>query len=257
MSDDTIREFVVQLLIHLDILIIPKAIKQHYSSSDVYFVPCMIKDSKPTTFYSLDSQGERTIFLRYSLARHSIPTALAYKIIGGAINAWPLKDESHKPCLYHKAAVLNVSEDNQLRILIDKNQVMLYMTNRTSLLSISPDVVASVQECLTKNLQSSLLFHYNSFGRKIKPTNLSDLYKIEVGIQCGSDVCFKSSPDAMTIDSWRCRNGKEHQTKYLRYWTFNKVRRRLIKRHDVLCWIIDYIIKLVSIDLTFMRQQRC
>ncbi|CAC5406647.1 unnamed protein product [Mytilus coruscus] len=87
MPDDTIKEFVVQLLIHLDILIIPKSSHQ----TNMYLVPCMIKATRPSNFYLLDNQGEKTICLRYSLVRDSIPTALAYKIIGASLNAWPLK----------------------------------------------------------------------------------------------------------------------------------------------------------------------
>ncbi|XP_071136777.1 uncharacterized protein [Mytilus edulis] len=222
MPDQITREFVVQLLVHLDILIIPKAGKETSLSTDVYLVPCMIKAIRPLNFNSLDKQEGRTICLRYTLARHSIPTALAYKIIGAAVNAWPLKEENQKLCLYYQAAVFNVNEENELRIWLEGNQVIVYMTNQNLLLSVSPDIATSVQECLTKNLESSILFHYNSFGRKIKPQNVSHLYDIELGIPCGRNVCFKSSHEVMNIDSWVCRQGMEHGTRYLRYWIFDK-----------------------------------
>lgn len=223
MANETIKDFVIQLLIHLDILIIPKAVTQISSLADVYLVPCMIKAIIPSDFSSLETQGDRTICLRYILSRHSIPSSLAFKLIGGALNSWPLKEEHNKPCLYHKAAVMNVNEDNELRIWLEDNRVMVYVTNNTSLLHIPQDVAASVQECLTNNVQTSLSFNYKSFGRNIEPTNLAEQYTMEVGIPCGSDVCFKSSKDAMQIDSWKCEKGETHQTKYLRYWTFNKV----------------------------------
>ncbi|XP_063427756.1 uncharacterized protein LOC134711219 [Mytilus trossulus] len=223
MPSDSIKEFVVQLLVHLDILIIPKAFKQTPSVADVYLVPCMIKTIRPSDFNL--GQTERTICLRYSLERHSLPTALAYKLIGGSVNAWPLKYESNKPCLYHKAAVLNVNEDTELRIWLEDNRLMVYMTNQESLLHISPDVAASVQECLTKNLEVSLSFHYKSFGRKMALTKLSELYSIEVGIPCGRNVCFKTLQDVMKDDQWTCEKGEEHKTKYLRYWIFNKAQK--------------------------------
>ncbi|CAC5406648.1 unnamed protein product [Mytilus coruscus] len=99
---------------------------------------------------------------------------------------------------------------------------MVYLTNQVSLLSISPDVAASVQECLTKNLEYCLLFHYNSFGRKIKSTNVSELYNMEVGIPCGKDVCFISLQAVMRQDKWICGKYNTHQTRYLRNWVFNK-----------------------------------
>ncbi|XP_076080074.1 uncharacterized protein LOC143050853 [Mytilus galloprovincialis] len=225
MPNDIIKEFVLQLLVHLDILIIPKCLKLNSPFSDMYIVPCTIKAKNQSNFYFLDNQKEKTICLRYILFSHSIPTSLAYKLIGATINVWPLKDESHKPCIYHKAAVLNVTEDNELRISIDNNQVMVYITNQISLLSISPDVAASVQECLTRILESCLLFHYNSFGRKLKATKVSELYTMELGIQCGSDVCFRSSREVIKIDNWICGKGKEHETRYLRYWLFYKTKK--------------------------------
>ncbi|XP_076095731.1 uncharacterized protein LOC143066806 [Mytilus galloprovincialis] len=219
MPDDNTQEFVVQLLVHLDILIIPKDSEQTHPEADVYLVPCMIKSIRPSDF-NFGLEG-RTICLRYSLERHSIPTALAYKLIGGSVNAWPLKYESNRPCLYHKAAVMHLNEDNELRIWVEDNQLMVNMTNKKSLLHISPDVSASVQECLTKNLDVSLSFHYKSFGRKMKLTKVSELYTIEVGIPCCSNVCFKSLQDVTNDDKWTCVNGKEHTTKYLCYWNFN------------------------------------
>lgn len=222
MPDDVTKEFVIKLLIHLDILIIPKAFTQ---TNDVYLVPCMIKAIRPSDFNSIDRQGEQTIYLRYSLARHSIPTALAYKIIGASLNVWPLKNDS-KPCLYQKAAIFNVSEDNELRIWLEDNRVMVCMTHKKSL-HLSPDVAASVQECLTKNLESCLLFHYNSFGKRTKSIFLSELYTLEVGIQCGNNICYISSPKVMKKDSFQCNHGNrgtKHDTRYLKYWFFDRVR---------------------------------
>ncbi|CAG2192440.1 unnamed protein product [Mytilus edulis] len=218
MQDESIKEFVVQLLMHLDILVIPKASKQ----TNVYLVPCMIKSTRPSHFNSTENQEGNTICLRYTIARHSIPTSLAYKIIGASICAWPLKYEDNKPCLYHKAALVNVSQDIELRIWIEDNHVMVVMTNELALIHISPDVAASVQECLTKNLESSLLFHYNSFGKQMKPTKASELYTMEVGIPCGQDVCYTSLQDVIMQDKWICEKEKNHDTRYLRYWTFNK-----------------------------------
>ncbi|XP_071165947.1 uncharacterized protein [Mytilus edulis] len=219
MPNNTTQEFVVQLLVHLDILIIPKDSKRTHPEADLYLVPCMIKSIRPSDFnFGLE---ERTICLRYSLERHSIPTALAYKLIGGSVNAWPLKYESNRPCLYHKAAVMHLNEDNELRIWVEDNQLLVNMTNKKSLLHISPDVAASVQECLTKNLDVSLSFHYKSFGRKMKIPEVSNLYTIEVGLPCFSGVCFKSLQDIMNYEKWTCVNGKEHKTKYLQYWIFN------------------------------------
>ncbi|CAG2236741.1 unnamed protein product [Mytilus edulis] len=177
-------------------------------------------------FYYLRNHGERTICLEYSLAQDSIPSALAYKVIGAAIITWPLKEENRKPCLYHKAAVLNVTEDDELHIWFEDNRVMVYLTNQKSLLSISPDVAASVQECFTKNIEMSLLFYFNSFGKKIKPTKVLELYTLALGVPCGTGVCFRSAQELNEGDFWKCENDKRHATKYLLYWIFDKSQNR-------------------------------
>ncbi|CAG2249531.1 unnamed protein product [Mytilus edulis] len=221
MPNNTTQEFVVQLLVHLDILIIPKDSKQTHSEADVYLVPCMIKSIRPSDFnFGLE---ERTICLRYSLKRHSIPTALAYKLIGGSVNAWPLKYESNRPCLYHKAAVMHLNEDNELRIWVEDKQLMVNLTNKNSLLHISPDVTASVQECLTKNLDVSLSFHYKSFGRKMKLTEVSNLYTIEAQKTCGhgckglTDEELKAEPSDKHLVRLGCHIGINMFREYFIY----------------------------------------
>ncbi|CAG2245974.1 unnamed protein product [Mytilus edulis] len=212
MQEDAIKEFVLKLLVHLDILIVPKAFKQ--SSTDVYLVPCMIKATRPD-FNNLESQREKTICLQYILSDSSIPSALAYKVIGAAVIAWPLKEEKDKPCLYHKAAVLNVTEDDELRIWVDDNRVNVYMTNKKSLLSISPDAAASIQECLTKNIESSLIFYHSSFGGTLNPTRVSELYYMEIGIPCGSETCFISSLKSQKLTNGHARTERNiKQTTY-------------------------------------------
>ncbi|CAG2219395.1 unnamed protein product [Mytilus edulis] len=181
----------------------------------------MIKATRPD-FNNLESQREKTICLQYILSDSSIPSALAYKVIGAAVIAWPLKEEKDKPCLYHKAAVLNVTEDDELRIWVDDNRVNVYLTNKKSLLSISPDAAASIQECLTKNIESSLIFYHSSFGGTLNPTRVSELYYMEIGIPCGSETCFISSLEVTKTNKWTCKNGKEHKTNYVRYWVFDK-----------------------------------
>ncbi|VDI00436.1 Hypothetical predicted protein [Mytilus galloprovincialis] len=222
MPNDATKEFIVQLLIHLDILIIPKTFKHTDCSNELYLVPCMIKESRPVNVFPVYNQGDKTIFLRYSLISGSIPSALTYKVIGAVLSVWPLKEENDRPCLYHKAAVLNVVEDNELRVWVDNNQILVQMTNAQSLQDMSKDVAASIQECLTWNLESCIEFYSSSFGRKIKLTDVSKLYSLEVGIPHHTDVCFISVTKVKDTDTWVCKQGCEHSTRYLRYWIFNR-----------------------------------
>jgi hypothetical protein len=46
------------------------------------------------------------ICLSYKLLKSPIPAALSFKLIGAAMNVWPLKRTPEGLCLYHQAAIL-------------------------------------------------------------------------------------------------------------------------------------------------------
>ncbi|CAG2238282.1 unnamed protein product [Mytilus edulis] len=149
--------------------------------------------------------------------------SLAYTIIGTTLNVWPLKEKENMSCIYHKAAILNVVDDNELRLWIEDDMIELYITNQTSIFAISPDILASIQECLTRNLESTLEFYYKSFGGQFKHSKLAELFSMKVGIPCGNSVCYISLEKAKTVDSWKCENNEEHSTSSLLNWIFNRV----------------------------------
>lgn len=225
-QNDAIKEFVIKVLVHLNILIIPKTYKPKCSSTELFFVPCMIKTIKPSNYIDFENQREKTICLKYVLSRQSIPSSLAYAIIGTTLHVWPLKEEEIEgklSCIYHKAVVLNVVDNNELRLWVEDNMIKVYISNQTSLLAISPDITASIQECLTRNLESTLELYYKSFGGQLKHAQLSKLFSMEVGIPCGSSVCYIQLEKAKTVESWKCKNGVKHMTRNLLYWIFDRV----------------------------------
>jgi hypothetical protein len=48
--------------------------------------------------------ADKMICLSYTLLKSPIPAALSFKLIGAAINVWPLKETPEGICLYHQAA---------------------------------------------------------------------------------------------------------------------------------------------------------
>lgn len=164
--------------------------------------------------------------MKYVLSRQSIPSSLAYTIIGTTLHVWPLKEEGTEgnlSCIYDKAVILNVVDNNELRIWVEDNMIIVYITNQTSLLAISPDITASIQECLTRNLESTFELYYKSFGGQLKYAKLSKLFSMEVGLPCGNSVCYIQLEKAKTVESWKCKNGEEHMTRNLLYWIFDRV----------------------------------
>lgn len=220
---EELKSFVTKLLIYLDILIQPKGTSSA-SEDEMFLVPCIVKTNPPSDFFLHGTTGLNTIVLAYSLAVANIPSALAFKLIGAASNNFLLKEENGKKCIFHKAAVFLVDDDNEIRMWLDENRVMVNLINKTSLQFLSPDIATSIQECLTKALESSLTFYFNSYGKKIDPKEISKMISIEVGVVCKNCVCLLNLQDASQGTEWTCAIQKvNHQKKYPMYWFFNQV----------------------------------
>jgi hypothetical protein len=53
------------------------------------------------------------------ILKSSIPAALSFKLIGAALNLWPLrKTESGGICLYEQAAIFCIDESNELLLQV-------------------------------------------------------------------------------------------------------------------------------------------
>jgi hypothetical protein len=82
MPNDEFKEFIIRVLVHLDILV------EHYgkiqeSKVQSYLVPCMVKRRPPKID---DKSTDKMICLSYTLLKSSIPAALSFKLIGAAMN---------------------------------------------------------------------------------------------------------------------------------------------------------------------------
>jgi hypothetical protein len=69
--------------------------------------------------------------------KSSIPAALSCKLIGAAMNDWPLKKTPEGFCLYHQAAILCIDGSNDLHLLVEDDKVFVYLINKEKK---SPDV---------------------------------------------------------------------------------------------------------------------
>ena len=106
MPNDDFKEFIIQVLVHLDILVESKHYRQEQESNvQSYLVPCIVKRRLPVTDFYVKS-ADKMICLSYTLLKSSIPVALSFKLIGAAINVWPLKETPASICLCHQAAIL-------------------------------------------------------------------------------------------------------------------------------------------------------
>lgn len=214
------KEYIVQVLVHLDILVEPKHDDKYDPKEETYLVPCLVKSEIPMKFLKFEEQ--KTICLAYQLTESIIPSALTFKLIGAAVSTWPLKQIEGRNCLFHQSAILCVDEGNELLIHIKGQRVTLFLSNKYSKHFIPPDVAASIQECFTLALERVLLFYHDCFGRLTANLNVLSLFEIEVGEWCNNDVCLLPLPQAEKSQSWRCKNKQKHETRYCLDWVFNR-----------------------------------
>ena len=224
MPNDYFKEFIIQVLVHLDILVEPKHYRQEQESTyHSYIVPCMVKRILPVTDFYVKS-ADKMICLSYKLLKSSIPAALSFKLIGAALNLWPLqKTKSGGICLYQQAAIFCIDKSNELHLQVKDGKVFVYLINTSTKYDISPDIASMVQECLTLTMTKVLEFYHKSFGKSLSTFEVSKAFELEVGEWCTSkEGCYISVLDVKAKKEWRCKNNRTHKTKCPRYWIYDK-----------------------------------
>ncbi|CAG2245246.1 unnamed protein product [Mytilus edulis] len=178
LTDVRTKEYIVQVLLHLDILVEPKRYTEKGISADLFLVPCIVK-SKMQPQMQLKATDERTICIAYHLKETVVPSALSFKLIGAAISIWPLKVEDSRFCLYFQAAIMDADNKNELQIHVEGQRIIVYLINKVSKQLISPDLATTTQECLSLALGRILQLYHRCFGKQSHHL-MSDLFEIEV-----------------------------------------------------------------------------
>jgi hypothetical protein len=222
MPNDYLKAFIIQVLVHLDILVEPKHYRQEPEyTAPSYLVPCIVTRKPPETDIK---SADNTICLSYTLVESSIPAALSFKLIGAAINIWPLKKTKDGICLYHQAAILRIDGSNDLHILLEDDKVFVYLINKKGKGIIPPNIASVVRECLTFTMIKVLEFFHKSFGKSLSTSEVSKTFKIKVGEWCTSGGgCYISVPEVKKKTTWICKNSRTHNATYPLFWIYNKV----------------------------------
>jgi hypothetical protein len=224
MPNGDFKEFIIQVLVHLDILGEPR----HYKPES-YLVPCMVILEPPKTDVI---SADKTICLSYTLLKSSIFAALVFRLIGAAIHVWPLQTRQKRMCLYHQAAIFCIDETNELHLSVKDDKIVVYLINEDHKRLIQRKLASAVQEYLTLTMTKILKFYHKS-------SEESKLFELEVGDWCTSDkVCYISVPEVQEQTEWRCKNDKKHDKTYPRYWIFNKVSLICINLSLILFYIL-------------------
>lgn len=247
---DQHKEYIINVLVHLDILVQPKYESKVKTSDPLYMVPCVVQNKLPEDLFPREEQ--KTICLAYHLKECAIPSALAFKLIAAAVIIWPLKEIDGCPCLFFQSAVLNIDDNNQLLIAVKGQRVIVYLTNRISKQFISPDVAASIQECMTSALQRVLHFYHECFGQTSIKIDEVSLFEKEVGLIYNQEPCLVSLACAKSKESWVCENHQiEHDKTYCLYWIFVKVRE--YRREKIKISYINQVKKVFSNNTSLQK----
>ncbi|CAC5381004.1 unnamed protein product [Mytilus coruscus] len=214
------KEYIVQVLVHLDILVEPKREDKQDSRNETYLVPCLVNSRIPDTFLKFEEQ--KTICLAYKLTKSIIPAALSFKLIAAAVTIWPLKVVKGRNCLYSQSSIMTVDKENELLIQIKDDRVLICLRNIFSRYNISPDIAASIQDCLVLALERVLLFYHDCFGRSTANLDVKSLYAIRVGVICQKRMCFLPLSNAKRRQTWICHREQKHETKCCLYWVFDR-----------------------------------
>lgn len=218
-SDD-LKKFVTEVLIHLDILVERKLYNRSKGSTE-FLVPCMIKEEAPISFLNMEEMGDKMICLSYRLKKSSVPAALIFKLIGSALNVLPIKEQDGRPCLYYQAAAFSIDDNNECRMHMKGNRIVINLINKVSRLEISSDIAASLQECLTFTLTNVLKFYYACIGEDIKRVDILKLFDTEVGVLCCDGFCFITLNEAKKRKTWTCEKKEIHETHL--HWILDEV----------------------------------
>ncbi|CAG2223106.1 unnamed protein product [Mytilus edulis] len=220
LTDIRTKEYIVQVLLHLDILVEPKRYTETEVAADSFLVPCIVKENIPQKMRR-NATDDKTLCIAYHLKETVVPSALSFKLIGAAISIWPLKVEDSRFCLYFQAAIMDADNRNELHIHVEGQRIFAYLINDVSKQLISPDLATTTQECLTLALERILQFYRRCFGKQSHHL-MSDLFEIEVGEICNGKKCLIPLSEAKKKAQWRCENGKIHETKCPLNWVFEK-----------------------------------
>ncbi|CAC5358229.1 unnamed protein product [Mytilus coruscus] len=220
LTDVRTKEYIVQVLLHLDILVEPKRYTETDAAADLFLVPCIVKEKIPQSMQK-NATDDRTLCIAYHLTETVVPSALSFKLIGAAISIWPLKVKDNHFCLYFQSAIMDADNRNELQIHVEGQKIVAYLINDVSKQLISPDLATTTQECLTLALGRILQFYRRCFGKQSNHL-MSDLFEIEVGEICNGKTCLIPLSDAKKKTQWRCEKGKIHETKCPLNWVFEK-----------------------------------
>lgn len=237
------KDYMIKMLIHLDILIEPRSSflsEIQVPENDIfYLVPCMIKQPAKRPNIKVDS----SIYLAYAFNEEVIPPAFMYRFLGSFMSMWKIK------YMFTDSAIVVVDKCHELLVYADGKRLVLELVHKTNKKSIIATVASTVQECLTRSIIEISKFYWSATNSNASPNSESSSmktipefscvihekrtkeqqriipYTIEFGVKCTSGLCFFQHNQSTENQNyrWKCpQHKKQHDTSDLRLWFAEK-----------------------------------
>lgn len=230
------KNYMLQILVHLDVLIAPRTSYDDENSSvqDVsrFMIPCMVTKGNNTTFMKRFWNSNNSIVLAYTFIEEVIPPALSYRFLSSFITWWDIKNykdkNKEKRMLFSDLAVLRIDSLHDVAVQVKTKRVIVSLIHADSKDDIIPTLASSLQECLTAAIIRISEF-YSMLSEDITSAQVHSIipFKIEFGVFCKTDLCFfnhNEIPLSNDEPIWICKKHKQrHAVKTLTAWFSEKV----------------------------------
>ncbi|XP_071124204.1 uncharacterized protein [Mytilus edulis] len=240
------KEYMIQILVHLDVLIAPKISFEELNVSiqDVshFLVPCMITRENDTMFLKRFQHSNNSIVIAYTFIEEVIPPALSYRFLSSLIASWDIKiyrgRYKEKRMLFCDLAVVKIDSCHDVAVQVKTNKIIVSLIHAKTKEDIIPTLASSVQECLTATIVGISKF-YSKLSEGLPSQNEKSAipFNIEFGVFCESDMCFFNHNE-MSLSTgepiWICKKHKQkHKIKNLSVWFSEKETQELEPNIDV------------------------
>ncbi|XP_052097206.1 uncharacterized protein LOC127732177 isoform X10 [Mytilus californianus] len=196
------REFIFNILIHLDIL----AEQRRYDTAtgsrlpvENFFVPCMVTERNTTSFMDKECTPGRAICLAFVFKGTVIPPALPNRLISACLSMWTLKQYEGRKLLFSGFIVVSFDKAHDIVVCVEGNKIILYVVHKTSAGLIVPDIATGVKECLVITMERISDFYQSTIHEK-----RSQQLPFHIEYSCSKLKCFISEEEALQTNEWVC-----------------------------------------------------
>ncbi|CAC5384666.1 unnamed protein product [Mytilus coruscus] len=215
------KEYMIQILVHLDVLIAPKTSFEELNSpiqdASNFLVPCMITKENDTMFLQKFRHSNNSIVIAYTFIEEVIPPALSYRFLSSLIASWDIKiyrgKYREKRMLFSNLAVVKIDSFHDVAVQVKTNKIIVSLIHAKTKEDIIPTLASSLQECLTATIVGISKF-YSKLSEGVPSADEKSAipFNIEFGVFCKSDICFFNHND-MSLSTgepiWICKKHKQ------------------------------------------------